>query len=416
MLLFKGTLHGVYWILLKTPTKFSRVNPSIQKYSSRSRYSKIRRPTEVNTFGCILPTQLYQLPALTTAEVSSSSLAAAGFIRALARPWYPAQTTKPAIPADSRFTMLKPGVGRAEGKGEGPEPSQPTAGCAAASCKERSGDCSVPDPVVAELALLGLVQVNGAGWCLVQIRRGRGSGHLIIRLLVARGGTDRSCKESAAGGGQRGAAPSGAGPAAPGPRRGEGPRWAAAASAPCPLFTAAAAVNNASPGRGRRGGRSQLAAGTARGPRPPPAGMGRAPPRERRPRSRLCQRRSRREAPGGPPAPRIHRLQPPRLRAREGGREAGSILRTAAGSAAPRLLGAARPLPARPEPQAALRERRSISARALPDPHGRTELPSPGTEQGYGRAFGESVPKAKARTELIKKKILPCFTPATSKL
>lgn len=60
----------------------------------------------------------------------------------------------------------------------------------------------LPDPVVAELALLGLVHVNGAGGRLVQIRRGRGSGHLIIRLLVARGGTHGSCGESGAG--QRG--------------------------------------------------------------------------------------------------------------------------------------------------------------------------------------------------------------------
>lgn len=82
------------------------------------------------------------------------------------------------------------------GQGHGPEPPPPAS---AAAWKGRNGDCSVPDPIVAELALLGLVQVNGAGWCLVQIRRGRGSGHLIIRLLVARGGTDRSCRESAEG-------------------------------------------------------------------------------------------------------------------------------------------------------------------------------------------------------------------------
>lgn len=133
MLLFKGTLHGVYWILLKTPTKFSRVNPCIQKYSSRSCYSKIQRPTEANTFSCILPTQLYQVPALTIAEASSSSFTAAGFARAPARPWYPAQTTKPAAPADMRF-VLKPGVGRAERRGRGTR-ALPAHGCAMCGCR-----------------------------------------------------------------------------------------------------------------------------------------------------------------------------------------------------------------------------------------------------------------------------------------
>lgn len=144
------------------------------------------------------------------------------------------------------------------GQGHGPEPPPPAS---AAAWKGRNGDCSVPDPIVAELALLGLVQVNGAGWCLVQIRRGRGSGHLIIRLLVARGGTDRSCRESAEGSrsarGRRhrgtpvteGPAPATAGPAAPGPRaagkkgraRTGGGRRTATRSAPSALFTTAAA-------------------------------------------------------------------------------------------------------------------------------------------------------------------------------
>lgn len=117
------------------------------------------------------------------------------------------------------------------------------------------GKSSLPDPVVAELALLGLVHVNGAGWRLVQIRRGRGSGHLIIRFLVARGGTHGSCGESGAG--QRGAAarsphpippipspqprtPPGARRQLPGPRRlRAGPQSAAAAPSP-PLTSAAA--------------------------------------------------------------------------------------------------------------------------------------------------------------------------------
>lgn len=76
-------------------------------------------------------------------------------------------------------------AGRGEGRRIRPCPRLPPARGEAGS--------SVPDPVVAELALLGLVHVNGAGWRLVQIRRGRGSGHLIICLLVARGGTHRSC-------------------------------------------------------------------------------------------------------------------------------------------------------------------------------------------------------------------------------
>lgn len=144
------------------------------------------------------------------------------------------------------------GQGR-EARERDPSPPSPRLrGVQAAAWKGRSGDCSVPDPVVAELALLGLVQVNGAGWCLVQIRRGRGSGHLIIRLLIARGGTDRSCKESAGrrrsarGRTQRGRAGSSRGRAA-----GKGRGWAAAASAPCPVFTTAAAVNNACPEIGR---------------------------------------------------------------------------------------------------------------------------------------------------------------------
>lgn len=134
MLLFKGTLHGIYWILLKTPTKFSRVNPYIQKCLSRSCYSKFQCPAEVNTFSCILLTQLYQLPALTTVEESSSSLAAAGFARTPARPWYPSETTKPAASADTRFIVLKPGVGRAERQGRGTR-ALPAHGCAVCGCR-----------------------------------------------------------------------------------------------------------------------------------------------------------------------------------------------------------------------------------------------------------------------------------------
>lgn len=126
MLVFKGTLHGVSWIILKSPTKFVKVNPCIKKHLSRSRYSKLQCPTEVNTFSCILPTQLYQLPALTTVEGSSASLAAAGFVRALARPRYPPQTTKPPASADTRFIVLKSGVGRVERSGRERDESPPS--------------------------------------------------------------------------------------------------------------------------------------------------------------------------------------------------------------------------------------------------------------------------------------------------
>lgn len=42
-----------------------------------------------------------------------------------------------------------------------------------------------------------LVEVNGAGWCLQRVSNRRGPGHLIIRLLVARRRTNRSCRREA---------------------------------------------------------------------------------------------------------------------------------------------------------------------------------------------------------------------------
>lgn len=172
-------------------------------------------------------------------------------------------------------------AGRGEGRRIRPCPRLPPARGEAGS--------SVPDPVVAELALLGLVHVNGAGWRLVQIRRGRGSGHLIICLLVARGGTHRSCGK--AGRSARGPHPSlppapphppqprHPGPAAPAgaaPEGGEGPGRAAAspAGAPPRRLPRRRLINNAGPGRGHG---PAGASWQRRGPPASDSGRGSAP-------------------------------------------------------------------------------------------------------------------------------------------
>lgn len=55
----------------------------------------------------------------------------------------------------------------------------------------------LPDLVVTEFVEMRLVEVNGAGWCLQLVSNRRGPGHLIIRLLVARRRTNRSCRREA---------------------------------------------------------------------------------------------------------------------------------------------------------------------------------------------------------------------------
>lgn len=246
MLLFKGIFHGVYWILLKTLTTFSRVSRNtvscFQKHLYRSPYSKIQCPTEANTSLCILPTQLHQLPALTTVEGSSSSLAAVGLARALARPWYPPQTAKPPASADTRFIVLKPGVAGAESQGRGTR-ALPAHGCGVCDCRLQRqkrgllhtwpscrGTCSA---VAGSSKWCGLVPRPDPPrtWLRTSHHPPSYSPRWNRQVLQ----------------GERGGQAVSAGPRPAEPARqlpaGKGRGWAAAASAPYPLFTAAAAVN-----------------------------------------------------------------------------------------------------------------------------------------------------------------------------
>lgn len=391
---FKETLHGVYWILPKTPTKFLQVNPCIQKYLSRSRYSKIQCPTEVNTFPCILPTQLYQFPALTTVEGSSSSLVAAGFARALARRWYPPQTTNPPVSADTAqhgFVVLKPGVGRVERQGRWNR-ALPAHGCGVWGCRlEREkrgllrtwpscrGTCSAgagsskwcglvprPDPPRTWLRTSHHPPSYSPRWNRQVLQGERGAEAVSEEPHPAERG--RQLRGRGRGRSRRGRA------------AGKGRGWAAAASAPCPVFTAAAAVNNACPGRGRRAAAASWRWGQRGARAPRPAGMGWAGPRPGAPPPLPPVPAP--LPPGAPPRPVSPASQPPRLPW-----EAASIPRTAAGlqvRSAPRRCPPERSASRAAEPKALLREQRSIRASARPDRHGRSELPSPapGTAPG----------------------------------
>lgn len=351
---FKETLHGVYWILPKTPTKFLQVNPCIQKYLSRSRYSKIQCPTEVNTFPCILPTQLYQFPALTTVEGSSSSLVAAGFARALARRWYPPQTTNPPVSADTAqhgFVVLKPGVGRVERQGRWNR-ALPAHGCGVWGCRlEREkrgllrtwpscrGTCSAgagsskwcglvprPDPPRTWLRTSHHPPSYSPRWNRQVLQGERGA------EAVSEGPHPA----------ERGRQLRGRGRSRRGRAAGKGRGWAAAASAPCPVFTAAAAVNNACPGRGRRAAAASWRWGQRGARAPRPAGMGWAGPRPGAPPPLPPV-----PAPLPPGAPRDPYPPPPSRRGSRGRQPASPA--PPRGSRSARLRGAARPSAAHPE-------------------------------------------------------------------